>query len=353
MLAHLETLDERILAELREASAQARTTPKIDAGSARIARRRPAPLWAQPEEGGQRERLATPADRRARRRAIEIARLARPAPHPLRRPGPRDPPARGGVALGAEGAGPTRQAGSRRLRRRPPAARRGGSGSRPSRGARLAREAGVLGRRAAADRRRGGGRAAAGPHARRQRRGDLLPRGGPRARRRVRPASPGATRSPTRSAAGGGRRRRALIADAVFTYLRLDGERGRDRAALPRARPRDPLGRAPRRRAGSLRRAATGLAGAGGEPLWRARYPVFPPVHLRARRGASRARSERRRSTGHRSAAKRSRSSPARRRWRSRSACSRICEREGPFAPIFRDFRDPDQPIDWLGANAA
>lgn len=22
---------------------------------------------------------------------------------------------------------------------------------------------------------------------------------------------------------------------------------------------------------------------------------------------------------------------------------------EGPFAPIFRDFRNPEQPIDWLG----
>jgi hypothetical protein len=26
---------------------------------------------------------------------------------------------------------------------------------------------------------------------------------------------------------------------------------------------------------------------------------------------------------------------------------------KGPFAPIFRDFRNPDQPINWLGANAA
>jgi hypothetical protein len=43
-----------------------------------------------------------------------------------------------------------------------------------------------------------------------------------------------------------GRRRRALISDAVFTYPRLDGNGGRDQAALPGTRPRHPLDRSAR-----------------------------------------------------------------------------------------------------------
>lgn len=145
----------------------------------------------------------------------------------------------------------------------------------------------------------------------------------------------------------GRRRRRALIADAVFTYLRLDGDGiaieqrflELDRATLPVDRLAAELARY-----AELYRAREKKS---GEPLWRSRYPVFPPV-LCVLAGAPRRALQRRRSTASVLLA----SDP----WLSRTpeVAISIClledlQREGPFAPVFRDIRDPGRPVDWLG----
>lgn len=145
---------------------------------------------------------------------------------------------------------------------------------------------------------------------------------------------------------GRGRRRRALVADAVLIYLRLDGEGVAveqrfleiDRATLTVDRLAAELARYP-----ELFR----LADADGEPLWRSRYPVFPPVHC-ILTGGSRAVLERRRST----AIALLRSDP--RLARAPGVSVSIClledlQAEGPFAAIFRDVREPGKPVDWLG----
>lgn len=145
---------------------------------------------------------------------------------------------------------------------------------------------------------------------------------------------------------GRGRRRRALISDAAFTYLRLDGGGVAieqrflelDRATLSVDRLAAELVRY-----GALNR----LTGEDGEPLWRSRYPVFPPVHC-VLAGGSRAMLERRRSTA--IALLRSDPQLARAPEVAISFCLfEDLEADGPFAPIFRDFRNPEQPIDWLG----
>jgi hypothetical protein len=89
------------------------------------------------------------------------------------------------------------------------------------------------------------------------------------------------------------------------------------------------------------------LAGGEGEPLWRSRYPVFPPVHC-ILTGGSRAVLERRRST----TIALLRSDP--RLARAPEVSISIClledlQAKGPFAAIFRDVREPGQPVDWLG----
>ena len=104
----------------------------------------------------------------------------------------------------------------------------------------------------------------------------------PRSAATISARSPGATRSSIPSRADAARRRRSLIADAVFTYLREDGEEIAieqrflevDRATLSVDRLAAELARY-----AELYRAKEAKA---AEPLWRARYPVFPPVHLRA-----------------------------------------------------------------------
>jgi hypothetical protein len=145
---------------------------------------------------------------------------------------------------------------------------------------------------------------------------------------------------------GRGRRRRALIADAVFTYLRLAGSGVAieqrfleiDRATLSVDRLVAELVRY-----AELYRLADG----DGEPLWRLRYPVFPPVHCVLAAG-SRGVLERRRSTA--IALLRSDPQLARAPGVAISFCLfEDLQAEGPFAPIFRDFRNPEQPIDWLG----
>jgi hypothetical protein len=147
---------------------------------------------------------------------------------------------------------------------------------------------------------------------------------------------------------GRGRRRRALVADAVFTYLLLDGEGVAieqrflelDRATLSVDRLAAELARY-----AELHR----LSGADGEPRWRERYPVFPPIHC-VLTGGRRAVLERRRATTIAMLGTNPRFT------REPELAVSIClledlEREGPFAPIFRDASDPAQPVDWLGGD--
>ena len=147
---------------------------------------------------------------------------------------------------------------------------------------------------------------------------------------------------------GRGRRRRALVADAVFTYLLLDGEGVAieqrflelDRATLSVDRLAAELARY-----AELHR----LSGADGEPRWRERYPVFPPVHC-VLTGGRRAVLERRRATTIAMLGTNPRFT------REPELAVSIClledlEREGPFAPIFRDASDPARPVDWLGGD--
>jgi Replication-relaxation len=148
---------------------------------------------------------------------------------------------------------------------------------------------------------------------------------------------------------GRGRRRRALVADAVFTYLLLDGEGVAieqrflelDRATLSVDRLAAELARY-----AELHR----LTGADGEPLWRERYPVFPPVHC-VLTGGRRAVLERRRATTLAMLGTYPRFT------RESEVAVSIClledlERQGPFAPIFRDASDPARPVDWLGGDS-
>jgi Replication-relaxation len=145
---------------------------------------------------------------------------------------------------------------------------------------------------------------------------------------------------------GRGRRRRSLFADAVLTYLRLIEEDifveqrflELDRATMSVEGLATELGRY-----AELYRAE----GEGGVPLWRSRYPSFPPV-LCVLAGAGRAVLERRRDT----AIALMRSDPE--LSRTPEVAIRICLAEdlaerGPFAPIFRELRDPRTPINWLG----
>lgn len=147
---------------------------------------------------------------------------------------------------------------------------------------------------------------------------------------------------------GRGRRRRKLVADAVFTYLRIDGEGVAieqrflelDRATLSVDRLASELARY-----AELHR----LGGADREPRWRERYPLFPPVHC-VLTGAGRAVLERRRATTIALLGTDPRFT------RERGVAISIClledlKREGPFAPIFRDARDPARPVDWLGGD--
>lgn len=150
---------------------------------------------------------------------------------------------------------------------------------------------------------------------------------------------------------GRGRRRRMLIADAVFTYLRVAEE---GVAIEQRFLEIDRATLSVDRLAGELARYAE-LYGAGEkkgeEPLWRRLYPLFPRVHC-VLGERSRTALERRRST----ALALLRSNPL--LSRAAKVSISIClledlQAEGPFAPIFRDIRDPGRAVDWLGRPPA
>mgnify|MGYP001230989630 CR=1 FL=1 len=144
---------------------------------------------------------------------------------------------------------------------------------------------------------------------------------------------------------GRGHRRQLLRADAVMTYLRLEGDGVLieqrfievDRATLATDRLAAELTAYAR-----LNRAEDDL----GEPAWRSTYPAFPPV-LCILAGASREALERRRSTTIALLA----SDPELTRAPEVSVlfCLDLDLREhGPFEAIFTGPRDR-QPVNWLG----
>jgi hypothetical protein len=146
--------------------------------------------------------------------------------------------------------------------------------------------------------------------------------------------------------AGGGRRRRFKVADAVLTYLRSEGA---ETVVEQRFLELDRATRSAEGLAGELalyarlRRAE----GPGGEPLWRERYPAFPsvlcvlagsrPDLLRRRREAVLAFLGSDPVLG-------SSPHPAIRVCLLEDLCG-----EGPFAPVFVEARTPGREVDWLG----
>jgi len=146
---------------------------------------------------------------------------------------------------------------------------------------------------------------------------------------------------------GRGRRRCTLFADAVLAYQRHEEDGTAlelrflelDRATLSVDRLVAELSRY-----AQLYRATD----AEGEPLWRNRYAVFPRV-LCVLTGASRKALATRRTF----AAMLLDEHPAMERTRGEVSIG-FCrledlQRKGPFAPIFREARDYERPVDWLG----
>lgn len=142
-----------------------------------------------------------------------------------------------------------------------------------------------------------------------------------------------------------GRARRSLIADAVLTYVRIGAEEvvveqrflELDRATLSIDRLAAELSRYAR-----LYKATD----SDGEPVWIKRYSWFPPV-LCVLAGKERAALERRRETA---VAMLSRDRDL---LDTPEVSVRLClaadlAEAGPFEPIFTDFRDPEEPTDWL-----
>jgi len=141
------------------------------------------------------------------------------------------------------------------------------------------------------------------------------------------------------------RRAPTIFADAALTYLRLTDT---DVVIEQRFLELDRATLSVDRLAAELVRYGRylGARDRQGELLWQRRYPYFPPV-LCVLAGATRGRLERRRDT----AVVIVRSSPEFAQAAELSV--RLCLLEdllgrGPFAPIFTDVRDPEQPIDWL-----
>ncbi len=149
---------------------------------------------------------------------------------------------------------------------------------------------------------------------------------------------------------GRGRQKRWLTADATFTYLREDDDGisieqrflELDRATLSVDRLFDELARY-----GELY-AATDH---DGEPLWRERYPAFPPV-LCVLTGAERAVLERRRASVNALLRIDPRLTAAGQPQILTCLLEDLKE-GGPFAPVFRDIRNPAQPVNWVGETTS
>ncbi|HVX80405.1 MAG TPA: replication-relaxation family protein [Devosiaceae bacterium] len=146
---------------------------------------------------------------------------------------------------------------------------------------------------------------------------------------------------------GRGRRRRTLFADAVLTYLREeDGRLALEQRFLELDRATLTVDRlvAELARYAELHRAK----GPGGEAMWKERYPRFPKVHC-VLAEAQRPTLERRRKSV--LALLHSHPQLAGARGPRISICLLDELRsEGPFAPIFREVREPERSVDWLGS---
>lgn len=149
---------------------------------------------------------------------------------------------------------------------------------------------------------------------------------------------------------GRGRQKRWLTADATFTYLREDDDGVSieqrflelDRATLSVDRLFDELARY-----GELY-AATDH---DGEPLWRERYPAFPPV-LCVLTGADRAVLERRRASVNALLRIDPRLTAAG-QLQILTCLLEDLKESGPFAPVFRDVRNPAQPVNWIAETTS
>ncbi len=144
-----------------------------------------------------------------------------------------------------------------------------------------------------------------------------------------------------------GRRRPRLVTDAVFTYVLVEGA---DLSLAPRFVELDRATLGIDRLAAELGRYADlyRAEGRGGDPIWRERYPVFPPV-LCIMAGATRTVLERRRLT----VLGLLRNDP---RLNGSGADVGVSigllddlQDRGPFAPVFAELRQPGKPVDWLG----
>jgi hypothetical protein len=148
---------------------------------------------------------------------------------------------------------------------------------------------------------------------------------------------------------GRGRRRRTLFADAVLTYLREeDGRLALEQRFLELDRATLTVDRlvAELARYAELHRAR----GPGGEAMWKERYPRLPKVHC-VLAGAQRPALERRRKSV--LALLHSHPQLARARGPRISICLlEDLRSEGPFAPIFREVREPERAVNWLGSPA-
>ena len=137
--------------------------------------------------------------------------------------------------------------------------------------------------------------------------------------------------------------RRRLVADALLTYLRSeDGDVFLEQRFLE-------LDRATRSiegTAGALGEYAR-LSGARGRADWRGRYPAFPPV-LCILDGAGRKALQRRR-TAILALLRSNRALLAAEEVRVSVALAEDLAAAGPFAPIFRELREPGVEVDWLG----
>lgn len=148
--------------------------------------------------------------------------------------------------------------------------------------------------------------------------------------------------------AGRGRRRSLLIADAVLTYLRSDGG---DTVVEQRFLELDRGTLAAEGLAGELAAYARlrGARDGKGESLWRARYPAFPSV-LCVLAGRSADVLRRRRDTVAALLRARPEIAASPRPAIRISLLADLLE-AGPFAPIFREVREPGRAVDWLGAE--
>lgn len=145
---------------------------------------------------------------------------------------------------------------------------------------------------------------------------------------------------------GRGRRGRSKIADAVLTYLRSEGTE-----TVVEQRFCE-LDRATRSAEGLARELALYVClrrakDAGGEPIWRGRYPAFPSV-ICALAGARAELLRRRRAAvlaflGADSELGSPPGTPIR-----LCLLEELCA-QGPFAPIFEEAGEPGRAVDWLG----